>query len=525
MKLTLSKKIFFILLVFTYFLNAQSIEWSPEFKGDLHESTLFNKVGNQKGFYSLEKGSGLLSSNYYLIHYDGLIKGQPNKINNLVDGVYGVFVKMIEVDGKFVSFIGSRKNGKNNLYMQVYNNKCIQETEPKLIVEYKADLYNTDITNYSIIQSENKNYFAIEYSTKGKTILNKDYCHKIFNNFFEIVDEGKIESFYENKTSVIRNHYLTNDGVLFVGIKLYKKNTSEYERVISTFENYILWLVHDNEFEEFDIKLKDKKVTELSFVSDDNGELICTGVYGEDIDASKGLFYFKIDFNNNKIYNEGYSEFKENFISKNWIERPENENSTKSKIIKQTNLYKYVVREFIKTKNNEIFVVMEQYYVYHSSFTSGYGTSFQTDFETEFEQYKDLIIYSVQKNGDFVWVNKIPKFQQAMDSHTFGSIGGYFSGNNYVFFFNDNKINYDNTGNFNANLEHIYPVVFDKETTRLARVEISIETGDFKRQKLKTPSTKKVFTVPKIYLKDYENNELIMFFRFGRKNKIAILKF
>lgn len=521
MKMNLTQKIVTITLLVANFIGAQRIEWSPEYKGNKFGSFVYADKG--KDFYTLTFGASILSNSRFLTRYEDFSKGEAEKISYKVDGGTGSFNDMIVVDGKVVVFITDRKNGMYKLYYQVYNKKCLPETEPELVIEYKSPKGFKRGDYFNIIQSKNKKYFVVEYAVPGNKTENDRYGYKVFDDSFEMTAEGEYESPYGSKESDITNRYISNTGDLFVGIKVYNTNSKGRVRDFSSLKKYIICFIKGDDLEEMDLDFNKKTVTDLSFSSDDNRVLTCTGLYGEDRVATKGAFYCQMDFKKKTIINEGFSEFKKDFITQGWSDRAKKRaNKRESKGKGAPQLYSYDFREVHTTKDGGIIVAMEQYYVVVTTTTDSKGNT-RTTYHY---YYNDVIVYRVQENGTFNWIKKVPKYQHSVNDNGFlSSIGGYFTDDAYVFYFNDNKKNYSTAGKFLTSLKYVNPTTYSRKSNCVARVELAIETGDMTREVYTSRSEAKAVAVPKRFVTDYQNNEMFMYFRYGRKEKFGLLKF
>jgi hypothetical protein len=185
-------------------------------------------------------------------------------------------------------------------------------------------------------------------------------------------------------------------------------------------------------------------------------------------------------------------------------------------------LYSYDFREVHTTKDGGIIVAMEQYYVVVVTTTDSKGNT-RTTYHY---YYNDVIVYRVQENGTFNWIKKVPKYQHSVNDNGFlSSIGGYFTDEAYVFYFNDNKKNYSSAGKFLTNLSYVNPTTYSRKSNCVARVELDIESGNMNRELYTSRSEAKAVAVPKRFVTDYVNNEMFMYFRYGRKEKFGLLSF
>lgn len=187
-------------------------------------------------------------------------------------------------------------------------------------------------------------------------------------------------------------------------------------------------------------------------------------------------------------------------------------------------MYSYDFREVQTTADGGIVVVMEQYYVVVTTYTDSKGNTRTT--YTYY--YNDLITYRVQNDGEFEWINKINKSQVSTnDGGFYSSIGGYFADEKFVMYFNDNNKNYSENGSFvkPSGKTRIYSASMRKKTNCVAKVEIDLKSGEFSRERYTSREETSALAVPKRFQADYTNNELFMYFIYGKKEKFGLLKF
>ncbi|MDH4472618.1 MAG: hypothetical protein QE487_08400 [Fluviicola sp.] len=501
---------------------AQEVEWSELVKSNGRGTVIYPEQG--KNFYTTVWSGGMLAGNYQLKRYEDFMPIAQEKIVLKTESGVGSLNDMIIVNGKMVIFLSDKADKQNKLYYQLYTESCTPVGIPTLLAEYEMPKGWNKSGYFNVIQSKNKAFFCVEYSIPSTKTESERFGYKVYNNEFNVVSEGEYESPYDPKEADITNHYLSNTGDLFLGLKVYNTNDRGKVRDYTSLKKYLIFLIKDNDMTEMNLDLGDKRITDMTFSSDERRILTCTGLYGEGSASTKGAFYFQVDFANQEIVNEGFSEFTKDFITQDWSEKQKtkaNKREEKGKGAPQ--LYSYDFREVHTTADGGVIVVMEQYYVIVHT-TRDARTGATTTTYTYY--YNDIITYRVQEGGQFEWIQKMNKRQVSTnDGGYYSSIGGYFTDDKFIMFFNDNTKNYTETGDFFLGEKGLYAASYRKKTNCVAKVEIDLTNGEYSRNRYTSREETAAYAVPKKFTADYINSELFMYFQYGKKEKFGLLKF
>jgi hypothetical protein len=510
-----------IYIFLTTALNAQEVEWSELVKSAGRGTQIYPDKG--KDFYTVIYSGGYLAGSLKLQRHEDFLPVAAQKIQKRTESGTGSINDYILINGQMVVFLSDKVDMQNKLYYQIYSKDCLPTGEPIQIAEYTIPKGWKRSSYFNVIQSKNKEFFEIEYSIPGGKNENDRFGYKVLDNLFNVVSEGEYESPYPSKESDFTNHYLSNTGDLFIGMKVYNVNEKGKVRDFSSLRKYLVFLIQNGELTEMELAIGDKRVTDVTFSSDDKRVLTCTGLYGEGNVGTKGVFYFQMDFKNQEIINEGFSEFKKDFITQDYTDRQKEKaekNEAKGKGTPQ--LYNYDFREVHTAADGGIVVVMEQYYMVVTTYTDSKGNTRTT--YTYY--YNDIITYRVKESGEFEWIQKINKRQVSTnDGGYYSSIGGYFTDNKFVLFFNDNNKNYLESGEFEKPEKGVASASYRKKTNCVASVELDLNTGDFTRKLYTSRAETNAYAVPKRFEVDYVNNEMFMYFQYGKKEKFGLLKF
>ncbi len=497
---------------------SQNVEWSPLVKSGGKNTTILPVSG--KSFYTT-MSNGTFSSSYSLKRFDDFTQSAIGKINQTVETGKGYLSYELINNGKYVAFISDVTKEKTSLFYQEYNASCMPDGEPVLISSFETPNGWRSRGSFDVIQSENKEFFAVQYEIPGKKEESDRFGYKVMSSTFETISQGEYESPYNSIESEFQNSYVSNKGDFFLGMRVFNIERKGNKVKRMDFKKYNIYIVKDGDLEEIELKLTNKFVSQVYFKVNEENELVCTGIYGEDKVAQKGAFYFKVDIAKNTINSEGFSEFTKEFITQDFTEKEKeraDKREAKGKAAPQ--LYNYNFREVHLTTDGGVVVVLEQYYVIVTTTTDSKG-NVRTTYTY---YYNDLITYRVQNDGEFDWIKKIDKSQVSQnDGGRYSSIGGYFSGDNYVMFFNDNNKNYSESGDFLD--AKIYSASMRKKKNCVAKVEIDLTTGEYDRKRFTSREETSAIAVPKKFQTDYVNNEMFMYLIDGKKEKFGLLKF
>ncbi len=245
-------------------------------------------------------------------------------------------------------------------------------------------------------------------------------------------------------------------------------------------------------FNEYKIALNEKIIRNLTLSVSEKNEIICAGFYSNDIDSGViGSFYLSIDSKSKIILIESYKRFDSNLITQNLKKKEKKKIEKKIEKDKDVELEDYKLRSFIKKKNGGGVLLGEQFNVV-----------FSVNSTFPIHEYRDIVVISINENGEIEWATKIAK-------HQFLAADGYFSSyqvsvvqDKLFFVFNDSPKNltYDDTGK-------IYPVSNPKDMIAVL-VEVNSK-GEQKKTALFSFKETKVFLRPKVSRQISKNNSLL----------------
>lgn len=500
---------------------AQQIEW-----GELQKVTgrLWRvlPVEGSSFFAHRYSGSGLLQTQS-LARYEDFSLVTREKVQPKVGNSVAVINDVISMNGKVLVFLADRREGQNLLYMQQYDSDCLPEGEPRLLAEYTLPKgWNRD-SYFNVRQSQNQDFLCVEYSIPGRNSENDRFGFKVLNGTFETVSEGEYESPYPAQISSISNRYLSNTGDYFIAMKVYQANERGRIRDYSVLDKVVLMQVTPEGLDEMELTLDgDKNITEMTFSSNNNDLMTFNGLYGRGAFSAKGVFYFQLDFKKKEILNRGFTEFGTDFITADWSDRAkERAEKREAKGKGEPQLYNYEIRDNVTLADGSLVGTIEQFYIVtRTTYDSrGYART------TYYYYYKDVIAYKISATGEFEWISKIPKYQQSVNDGGYSSsIASYVTDDELVVLFNDNARNYDDVGNYIAG-NNPSAASYSKRSNCVARVELDLATGQSERRLFFGREEAEAIAVPKLFLTDYKNKQMLIVLQIAKKEKFGLIKF
>jgi hypothetical protein len=504
--MNLYKNLFQILFLFTSFqTSAQTVEWGPVTKTKSFTSRILQIENGD--FYTTNFSTAYFTkASVNLKFYKKMNDEAKGQINTKVDGKKASIRKVIVNRDDAIVFLVLEGKNEIELFYQVYDKSCIPAGEPTLIMS--LDKVKRQNGNFRITQSKNKKYFCIEYSIPGMKEDRERVGYKIFNSDLSIKSEGQFESQYSNKEADITDRYISNNGELFIVLKVYNSNEKGKVKDLNSIKKFIMYLVKDTEMEPYEFDLgEDKKITQINFDSDEKEYFNCTGIYNDGRKKNQGIFYFQFNFKEKQIKNIGVNPFTKDLLTE------EDEDGKKKKAKSTPKLRDYIMLDLKTLSDGSIVAVLEYFDLVINTYTdpkTGVTTT------TYIYVNGEVIVYKVQNDGKFEWVTSIKKYQSTRNTDIYNSISGYWLDNKYVFFFNDNIKRYDEKGKHNSKKSNANS---GKKDYCVAKVELDLKTGKFVRTAfLKKDDVMKIRALPSFFSYDYVQKQVIMYFR-ARKNE------
>lgn len=393
-------------------------------------------------FYGLrqktESGLGSKKQKVYIEHYNeqmNLVKSNEVvlqfKKNNLE---YEDFLRL----GNELYLLSSYNNEakkKNYLFAQLVNKKTLSLSD-KLIKIGEIDtrnIQNKGFFDHHISRDSSKIliYNALPYQ-KG---MPERFALHVFDNQFNELWTKDISLPYNDKQFSVEEYQVDNKGNVYLLGLNYKP---DYFFTILAYTN------GGNDFEEFPLKAEEKLITDLTFLVDDNGDLVCSGFYSEfDMNKVVGTYFFRLDTETKNVLSKSLKEFETDFLTADLSEK----RAEKAKKSGKAGLQSFSLDKLILRSDGGALLIAEQYFVeeyQQSNYAPSYYYNNSYNYTTEYYyHFNDIIIVNIQPEGEIEWVARIPKKQVSRND------GGYYSSyavsivrDKIFFIYNDTEDNF-----------------------------------------------------------------------------------
>ena len=258
---------------------------------------------------------------------------------------------------------------------------------------------------------------------------------------------------YSDEQFVIEEYKVDERGNVFLLGVLFKDKVRVRRQGLPNYQYIILAYTQQGEkIDEYQIDLKDKFITDLTFKINRSGELVCSGFYSERGTYSvKGTYFFKIDAATKFVSNTNMKPFDFEFLT-DYMGNNEKRRAERAEASGNTNrtpeLYRYSLDELILRTDGGALLIAEQYFVEQVNYSNWDPFLRRYVFDpvrfTYYYNYNDIIIVNIRPSGEIEWTARIPKRQVTVND------GGYFSSyaraivrDRIFFIYNDNARNFD----------------------------------------------------------------------------------
>ncbi|MEZ5015308.1 MAG: hypothetical protein R2794_13555, partial [Chitinophagales bacterium] len=286
----------------------------------------------------------------------------------------------------------------------------------------------------------------------------------------------------------------SNTGDIHVLASVFDAETKLFSTKIEDKELVMISWLYDEENDPHIYKLtfEDKKVSELSFRIDSDGNIVGGGFYTDRERGTgyKGVLFFALDPYKQQVIKEGFKPFGPEELS----EFLSSKQISKNKEIEQFDLRNLVVRE-----DGSLVMVAEKYYVVVHETRDAQGRVSRT--YTYY--YLDLLIVDVDPNLQIKWMKALPKRQVTNnDNGYYSSVALLVGPENIFILFNDNPENAgivdkgEKMKNFNGKKSVVAMITVD-------------DSGHAKKETVLQNKTAGIILVPKVCEQVNENTLFI----------------
>ncbi len=358
---------------------------------------------------------------------------------------------------------------KNYLFAQQVSKKTLTPSD-KMIKIGEIDTKNIQKEGYfdhhiSRDSSKILIYNALPYQ-KG---LPERFALYVYDNQFNELWTKDIILPYNDKYFSVEEYQVDNNGNVYILGLNYNPNY---------FYTILAYTKEGTDFQEYPIKSQEKLITDLTFLVDDDGNLVCSGFYSDyNVDRIRGTYFFRLDTKTKTISNKNLKEFNIGFLTENLsarqVEKAKRSKNSRQKI----GLNSFSLDKLVLRSDGGALLIAEQYFVEeyerpdYTSYNPYYPNTYSNRYVTEYYyNYNDIIVVNIQPDGEIEWTARIPKKQISRND------GGYYSSysvsivrDKIYFIYNDTEENYIQ----NERIKQTYEFKGGSKRSLIAVAEIS----------------------------------------------------
>ncbi len=478
------KKIFVLLILISsgylphhnFFAQQTDARWG-EMVRESRRSEILNYIGQDATGYYVLKGSRGSKVKVINFRRNFLSETDNASIVLLDENMDPAFEKKLDVmeSGKQLSILSAFLIGDE---MHLFSSLRDQKTKMKNIFVQSLDKKTleprNDIRKVTSIPYQNRflsgqvdftfsrdsSFIMVYTNVQSKRKDPDKFGFTVFNREMEQVWSKEVVLPIRENLFKVSDYLVDNKGNAYlVGKRYFKKERDRiqgqpgYEYIVYAYRN------EGSEVSEYVLNLSDHFLSDLHLEIAPEGDLICAGFYS-DINATnaKGTFYFTVDANTQEIKQRSLYEFGLDFLTLNLSDRQGKKIERRAAKGKGNEINQFDIRDLVPRGDGGTVLVAEQYYVrVVTSFDRATGTSTIR----YYYHYNDIVVISINPNGDIEWATKVPKRQTSVnDRGYYSSYAMMITGGKLYFVYNDHRTN-----------------IMERRTSRLKNFRLSDNKG------------------------------------------------
>ncbi len=413
--------LFFIGLLISFCAQAQDLTLGPVQKLDKKERISGIFAHDDTGFYVLRTTYRIGSLGDQVIEkYDNSLK-QKYSTPLAFEKNY-TFDQVFSFGDKLWCTFNFRDKSKSKItyYLQEISAKSGKLTGKKQIIDTgKMDAKNArgNINRTESRDSSKTAFLSSDQSIPGFFFQGIPFGKnsKGFNEFnIKVFDENlnelwkkRLKMPYENENFSVLRYRVDNEGNFYLLIKVLEDDWKAKRRNKEPYKSYqILAFTDKGESKKtYDIKIKNRFITDITFAIDDEGNIVCSGFSNDSAKQSiGGAFYFVMNKDTEDFIQENYKDFNTAELALFMKER-------KAKKGKEIS-YNYNLDYLILREDGGVVLLAEYFDIITYTTNNGNGgMSTRTVYVNG-----DVMIVNINPNGEIEWVRKLAKDQRGSTS-------------------------------------------------------------------------------------------------------------
>jgi hypothetical protein len=504
-------------LIFPFFLSAQlDITWGIPQK-QLRKTQMVDMIGQDGEFvYSLRAEYSLFGSHAPIV--------ERYRLSDLsID--YSKSISLEKTDGReydleSIYFMGGhilvfasyyeKEKSTNTLFVEELDDHCNAYKPWRDVATITADKRNNPGSFYTGMSMDSSRILLV-VNPPYEQYANEKFTLQLID--MDLTTEWKKEIVppYKDDFFALDNFLVAANGDVYMLATISKDKSvmSRTERrTTPTYYHSVLMYEHASDLlKEYPVKLDPKFISDVKMTIDTTGNIICAGFYSnKSSNAIIGSFYLKIDKQTKEITSQGTMDFAKDFVSQFMSTR---------KAARGNELYNYILKHLVLRDDGGAVLVAEQYY---EIMVQNYDQTSHMYTYTYYYYYNDIIVVSINPNGNIAWAQKIPKYQMSRnDGGYYSSFSFAVSGDKMYFMFNDNPRNLKNPESNNYH--------YMQNPKKSVAILVTMDSnGNQDRQAMFSNQDLKIILRPKLFMQMNEHR-MILYGEKGSTFKLADVKF
>jgi hypothetical protein len=477
---------------------------------------------NNLSYIALRWSGGNTFGSYRLENYENLTFLEQKKVKlNTLSGI-GTFETACYFGGKTCVFLSDFANSKMMLFLQKYDDYLNTEDDPQLLAEYENRKFNSK-PNFQIVTSNNNKFLSVFWQIPGKSTQSDSYGYKIYDSNFMEIQAGEYAIPIDGNLTIINNYHLTDQGDCLISLTEYTKSVDRlFADNNENFKTIHIYKLKNNILSEFSLNMEGLRVEELRLNSNDSSTYSLIGIYSKgNLRSVTGILSLQIDAINDTIRSSGFIPLSIDSGGDKWDNESQFMRQNFGRSMNSVR-YNYKLRDVFIQNDGSILASVEQFYIYRRvniDNRSGISTS------TNYYYYDDIIAFKINTKNNLDWEKRIQKSQVSVnDQGSYSSYSSFVMDTNFCLIFNDNSINYNDEGDYLRGNSKPAPNNFSRQRNASSLVQIDNNTGNSSRKTFISKNELDGFLIPKMFVFNTANKELLFVAYQGFKEKLGLLK-
>jgi hypothetical protein len=385
------------------------------------------------GFYMVYSRNAAGKGSHYLYKFgfDLKLQKEINLSSNIGGYADSRSQKVLMLDDKMYQLMYTSFSDKRVFYVQSIDNN-LSLNEPKKIAQFVTPGRNPRSSRTFVYTNKDSSYVALIYTIPNKRKENETFVVNVFDKQMDKVWSQQYQFPYESRLLDLQEFRIDENGEVYV---LAKRNFADPIEGAVNYEYILFSLQREGELDAFKINSEGKFLRDMKLEFTSAGDVVSAGFYSNvNESGTGGAFYLRLNTKTKSVESSSFKEFDIDFLIHSLTESKANRVKKRAEKGRTRELAHYFIDELIPKPDGSVLMVGEKRHVF-SRQTSGGGF-------IEYYHYDDLVVVSIDPNGELQWTKRIAKRQHSVnDGAIYSSYARMMVGDELTFVFNDNVRN------------------------------------------------------------------------------------